>query len=90
MLQINLSKQSGKFLEKLPAKQKRQIAEKIFLLANNPIANDSKKLHGFEEYLRSDVGECRIVYRFSQSILYVDIVGKRNDGEVYRKLKRRR
>ena len=55
----------------------------------NPEPQDSKPLAGFE-YRRADVGEYRIVYRFDGDFLFVALIGKRNDSEVYKRLKRKR
>lgn len=87
-LEINLSRASEKYLKKLPSKHKRQIAEKLFKLAENPVPTDSSALRGYEKYYRADIGEHRIVYQFSKIILSVTLIGKRNDDEVYRKLGR--
>ncbi|MDP3955796.1 MAG: type II toxin-antitoxin system RelE/ParE family toxin [bacterium] len=88
MLAINLSTVSERYIKKLPPKHKRQITEKIFKLAENPCPSDSSQLHGYKEYCRADIGEHRIIYRFSETVLFVTLVGKRNDDEVYRKLGR--
>ncbi|MEK7645314.1 MAG: type II toxin-antitoxin system RelE/ParE family toxin [Patescibacteria group bacterium] len=90
MLEIDLSKVSEKFLKKLPPKQRRQVAEKVYTLAENPQASDTSLLRGYEEYYRADIGEYRIIYRWSKECLHVTLIGKRNDGDVYRKLKRMR
>ena len=39
----------------------------------------------WEGHFRADAGEFRIVYRFDKETLFVDAIGKRNDGEVYRR-----
>ena len=88
MLKINLSKDTVKFLKKLPAKQAKQIAKKIMELRENPFLNDTKKLQGVP-YLRADSGEFRIIYFVKQETLHVVLVGKRNDGEVYKKMLRK-
>ena len=85
MLKLQISKDSGKFLDNLPPKQFRQIVKKVFSLLENPRSNDSKELKGYP-FLRSDVGEYRIVYDVIEDTLRVIIVGKRNDDEVYRRL----
>ncbi|AAY61453.1 putative cytotoxic translational repressor of toxin-antitoxin (TA) system RelE [Rickettsia felis str. Pedreira] len=33
------------------------------------------------------IGEYRIIYRFNETTIYVILVGKRNDSEVYKLLK---
>jgi len=88
MLAVNLSRVSEKYIKRLPPKQQRQITEKIFMLAENPKQPDARKLSGYEFYRRVDVGERRIIYRFSSVIVYITLVGKRNDDEVYRKFRR--
>ncbi|KKU59564.1 MAG: hypothetical protein UX81_C0008G0014 [Parcubacteria group bacterium GW2011_GWA2_47_12] len=88
MLKFNPSKVSEKFLRKLPPKHRRQVAEKIYKLTENPKPSDATTLKGYNNYYRADIGEYRIVYRWSSAALYVPLIGKRNDDEVYRKLKR--
>ena len=60
---------------------------RITELAQNPIAPDVRKMSGFD-CLRVDSGEYRIVYSMRDDSIFVWLVGKRNDDEVYRKLKR--
>jgi mRNA interferase RelE/StbE len=86
MLKLQISKDSGKFLDTLPPKQFRQIVKKVFLLLENPRQNDSKELKGFP-FLRCDIGEYRIIYDVVDDTLRIIIAGKRNDNEVYRGLK---
>ena len=88
MREVNLSKDAGKFLKKLPPKHRRQMAERILGLSENPLAVDTSKLRGYDDYRRADIGEYRIIYRFSQSMVFVTLLGKRNDDEVYRRFKR--
>jgi len=49
---------------------------------------DSASLHGYKDYFRVDVGEFRVVYKFDAKVVYIIIVGKRNDDEVYKRLDR--
>lgn len=86
MLRLNLSKKAKKFLSNLPFKQANQIARKIGMLMLDPSPQDSKKLVG-QAFYRVDSGEYRIIYDFDTEILEVILIGKRNDGEVYKKLK---
>lgn len=74
-------------MRKLPPKHRRQIAEKILALQNDPLPHDSEHLKGFH-FRRADVGEYRIIYRIEEPLLKVYIVGKRNDDEVYKQLRR--
>ena len=88
MREINLSKDAEKFLKKLPSKHRRQVVERILGLSENPLALDTSKLRGYDDYHRADIGEYRIIYRFSRAIILVTLLGKRNDDEVYRRFKR--
>ena len=90
MLKINISKQSAKFLKKFPPKHSLQLALKIRALQMNPYPQDSKILQGkLGQYLRTDSGEYRIIYEVLSCTLYIILIGKRNDDEVYRQIKRR-
>lgn len=88
MLEINLSKDVEKFFKKLPPKHRRQVAERTLELSENPLAIDTSKLRGYEDYHRADIGEYRIIYRFSPTTVFVTLIGKRNDDEVYRRFRR--
>lgn len=88
MHQIKLHKQAEKFISALPSKQQRQIATALISLQQNILPQDSKKLQGYD-YYRVDCGEYRIIYNFDEAAVSVYIVGKRNDGDVYRKLQRK-
>ncbi len=87
MLRIDIARRVEKFQARLPSKHRRQIAERILALAAEPAAQDTKALHG-SDFRRADMGEYRIVYRVADRTLQVVLVGKRNDDEVYRQLKR--
>ena len=89
MLKIKLSKEAGKFLKRVPPKHGRQLVAKITSLAGDPHPSDSKELKGYPlPWRRATAGEYRIIYRVEGDTLFVEIVGKRNDDEVYRQLKR--
>jgi len=87
MLKIDITKSAGKFIKKLPPKQYRQVVGTILALRENPTPTDSKQLIGYPEYQRVDIGEYRIIYRSDKDAVYIAIVGKRNDDEVYRRFK---
>ena len=88
MLKIDLSKRSQKFLSRLPPKQARQLTTKILELRSNPEPPDSSKLKGYDYYRRADFGEYRIIYFVKGDVLMIFLVGKRNDDEIYKQLKR--
>ena len=85
-MKIILEKRAQKFLARLPVKQGRQAKDKLFALLADPFPPDSKKLKG-SAFRGVDFGEYRIIYSVASDTLYIPIVGKRNDDEVYRKLK---
>jgi mRNA interferase RelE/StbE len=87
MRRTEIAKPAQKYLASLAAKHLRQIASKIDELVVDPEPNDSKPLHG-HPYRRADIGEHRIIYHHSDDLLYIPLIGKRNDGDVYRRLDR--
>jgi mRNA interferase RelE/StbE len=78
------------FLKGLQPKIAAQIAKKVMSLNVDPFPADFKELTGYAGYYRVDSGEYRIVYRFDKDtdLVEVILVGKRNDDEVYKQLKR--
>jgi len=87
MLKLALGRRADKFARKLPHKQEGQIGRKLAELLTVPFPNDSERLKGMD-LSRVDVGEYRIIYRVRGDMLDVPIIGKRNDDEVYKRLKR--
>ncbi len=87
MKNLNLSNEAAGFLTALEAKQARQIWNKIVALMKDPRPADSIDLG--EGFFRTSIGEYRIAYKFDSTTLYVDLVAKRNDDEIYKRLKRR-
>jgi mRNA interferase RelE/StbE len=88
MRKLSLANDADKFLARLDAKQFKQVVRKIFALAEDPMASDSLKLEG-SDYRRADQGEFRIVYSFDADTVYILVVGKRNDDEVYAKVRKK-
>ncbi len=86
MATLNLKPKAKKFISSLPPKHKRQIKDSILALQDTPLPHDSKKLRGYENYIRVDVGEYRIIYRYEQQddLIIVVLVGKRNDNQIYK------
>ena len=87
MLILKLGNRARRFLAKLPPKHFGQIDTKMAMLRGNPFPQDSKFVKG-TMYYRVDSGEYRIVYRVVGNVLDIPLIGKRNDDEVYKKLKR--
>lgn len=90
MPQLDLKPRAKKFIESLPQKQKKQIKDYILSLQENPYPQDARALKGYDYYIRADVGEYRIIYKYDKvaDLLVVVLVGKRNDDEIYRMARR--
>ena len=88
MPRIDLSRQAAAFLEGLPAKQARQIAERLQTLAIDPSALPSELLRGYAPLRRLRAGEYRIIFAVSDDSVEVRLIGKRNDDQIYKALER--
>jgi len=86
VLPLSLSKASVRFLETLPPKQYRQVTRKIIMLMADSRPTDAERLKGYD-YSRVTVGEYRIIFDVRDDVLRVVDIGKRNDDEVYRRLR---
>jgi mRNA interferase RelE/StbE len=85
---LSLTNDADRFLAHLDARQFKQVVRRIFELATDATPADSIKMAG-SNFHRVDQGEYRIVYLFDADTVYLIIVGKRNDDEVYKKASRR-
>lgn len=87
---IELKPKAKKFIELLPLKHQRQIKDCILSLQEKPRPHDAKRLPGYENYIRIDIGEYRIIYRHDEEkdLVIIVLVGKRNDDSIYRIAKR--
>jgi mRNA interferase RelE/StbE len=88
MRRLDITNDAHGFLTKLDAKPFRQIMLSILALLKEPQPHDSKLLTGYP-YWRVSAGEYRVVYSFDDVCLFIILVGKRNDNEVYKKLERK-
>lgn len=88
MRKLDITRDALKFVNELDAKQFRQVVRKLFTLLADPEHADSSKLTGYD-YRWVDIGEYRIIYHFDDDMTYVVLVGKRNDDQVYRELRRK-
>jgi mRNA interferase RelE/StbE len=88
MLKIEISKRAAKFLVKLQSKQAHQLGTKIQELRSNLEPPDSLLSKGFAPLRRADAGEYRTIYWVENDTLKIALVGKRNDSEIYKQLKR--
>jgi len=87
VLKLDITHDCLKFLRTLDPKQFRQVVTALFGLLRTPEPHDSALLTG-SPFRRVDIGEYRIVYRVDGDLLRVPLIGKRNDDEVYRNLRR--
>ena len=85
---LNLPHAVSQVLADLEAKPFKQVAMAILRLLENATPNESAALKGYGPYRRVDIGERRVIYRFDEQTVYIAHIGKRNDSEVYRFLKR--
>ncbi len=88
MLRIEFSKSASKDIEKYPAKIQKQLALKIHEIRMNENQSDISNLKGHAPYKRATSGEYRIVFYIKDETVFIDFIGKRNDDEIYKKLKR--
>ena len=88
MRTLSIHREAFNFLRglALDAKRFRQVVSKLLALLENPAQADARPLRGHDDLWRVDVGEYRIVYRYDDEHVWIDVVGKRNDDEVYRGL----
>jgi len=86
VLTLHITRQVRGFLKTLDSKQYTQVIRKVLSLLDTGTANDSKKLKGYD-YSRVDIGEYRIIYKVENDCVYVQLIGKRNDSEIYRALR---
>ena len=87
MLKLDMTRDTDKFLRTLDPKQFRQVVTTLFRLLQEPEPHDSASLTGYP-FRRVDIGEYRIIYYVEGDVLRVPLIGKRNDDEVYRRLRR--
>ncbi|SHN71656.1 type II toxin-antitoxin system RelE family toxin [Desulfovibrio litoralis] len=91
MLKRRVTKDADKAIDKMPDKQFCQIYDAMEALRVNPEPEDSKELISNirPKRRRKDIGEYRIIYWYDDECLYIDVIGKRNDKEVYKQAKRK-
>ena len=90
MKTLKITKAAASEWERLAAKQYRQIGRTIIGLLKNPEPHDSSLLRGAKNgERRVDIGEYRIIYSYSATEVEVLVIGKRNDGSVYKEWARK-
>ncbi|MCL1926395.1 MAG: hypothetical protein FWF95_04590 [Syntrophorhabdaceae bacterium] len=78
-------------MDKMPNKHFYQVYDAAEALRVDPEPGDSRELSSSitPKRRRKNVGEYRIIYWHDDETLYIDVVGNRNDGDVYKKAKRK-
>ncbi len=91
MLKRQITRDAEKAIDKMPDKHFCQVYDAIEALRMAPEPEDSKELAGnaAPKRRRKDVGEYRIIYWYDENSIYIDLVGKRNDDDVYKRAKRK-
>lgn len=89
MYSLDLTKEALEFWSNLDAKQYKQIGRKVLSLLFNPSPQDVKSLIGTPGYFRVDCGEYRIIYKVEKETIKLVLIGRRNDGDVYKKIHRK-
>jgi mRNA interferase RelE/StbE len=86
VLKFDFKKPAYDFLIDLQPKPFKQVMLTIIRLTKTPYPHDSQKLTGYPSH-RIDIGEYRVIYDVEAETVRVIVVGKRNDDEVYRRLR---
>ncbi len=68
-----------------------QIWNKVCNLLIDPSLSDSRKIGEYNNLnvYRNDIGEYRIIYQYDENYVYFILIGKRNDGDIYKEYKRK-
>ena len=82
MYQIIIKKKAKKFIDKLPANERKRVVSAIECLPNG---EDIKKLKGYDGLLRLRVGDYRIIYSVDNGKLVVFVLDIDNRGDVYKR-----
>jgi len=88
MLNLNYHPKIISFIEGLQPKHFKQVWLAVLSLQKQPSQNDVINLQGYSGLKRKDVGEYRIVFEHDDSTLFIWVIGKRNDDDVYKLLAR--
>lgn len=80
MYQIIIKKKAKKFIDKLPADERRRIVSAIEELPNG---EDIKRLKGHPDLLRLRIGDYRIIYSVDNGELVVYVIDAGSRGQIY-------
>lgn len=82
MYKILIEKPAKKFIDRLPANERKRIVAAIEQLPNG---EDIKKLRGHADLLRLRVGDYRIIYTVDNGKLIICIIDAGNRGQIYKR-----
>ena len=88
MLKIDASRQASAFLKSIPAKHARQIIERVEALARDPAQQPHEELRGYAPMRRLRSGEYRVIFEIDGDTLFLRLIGRRNDDDIYKSLER--
>jgi len=90
MADIQLKPSVIKWMKSLPPKHRGQIKHYLLNLASHPMPQDAKPIKNYAPYRRGDVGEYRVIYRYDKrhDSVTIVLIGKRNDNDIYKRMKR--
>lgn len=80
MYKIIIKKPAKKFIDRLPANERKRIVAAIERLPNG---EDIKRLRGHDDLMRLRVGAYRIIYTVNHGELIVCVIDAGNRGEIY-------
>jgi mRNA interferase RelE/StbE len=60
----------------------------LLALRTDPESSETAELKGYAPYRRMKSGESRIIYHVADHTVFVTLIGKRNDDEIYKQLQR--
>ena len=80
MYQIIIKKKAKKFIDSLPANERRRVVAAIEQL---PDGEDIKRLKGHSDLFRLRVGSYRIIYTVDNGQLVVCVIDAGNRGQIY-------
>ncbi|RKJ72391.1 type II toxin-antitoxin system RelE/ParE family toxin [Butyricicoccus sp. 1XD8-22] len=80
MYQIILKKKAKKFIDRMPANERKRLVAAIWQLPNG---EDIKRLKGHKDLLRLRVGEYRVIYSVDNGQLIIYVVDVGNRGQIY-------
>ncbi len=82
MYRIIIKKPAKKFIDRLPADERKRVVDAIEKL---PEGEDIKPMKGHHDLLRLRVGEYRIIYSMDNGELTVYVLDAGNRGQIYKR-----